>query len=495
MDIVGKSPRRRGVGFGLPFLRRPLLPPRSAPPVSIFLARRRGFGLVRHDLPLVLVTGALLLIRPQAGFSQVSPAEILNPRLKAAEKAYLPRLVAFNRAIQSITFPFPFKLSRYVGFSPKEQAAADTRGLEFVMFHGQTVLKISGDYHAAFNAALLTQNQRDSRVFDDVVRPILHLLPREIPATVACDAVGLEISYHVRTANGGAEYEGVEDLVVVFGKADAFGFSNLTNKSEQQDVLNRSEIYVNGKEFGLALGGHDSIPLEALGKTPATGLAASASAPSTVSPDSDNRLAGIFQNVSPGSPPPVPRTTETPPSAPPNSGTSLVSGQPEAPAAPAAMASPDDSGRLQTKYQTQLDELSKEGVAKFHFVPYAPPSFVVFQNRIYLQLTLRNPQPFAARDASIYKRAAQTFDLFLAPQLQALLTKAPAGSDFDGLDISVLNELSSIPKPSSEAVEFICPLKPLRKFASAEITNQDLINESMVLVNGVRIALNLQQVE
>jgi len=29
----------------------------------------------------------------------------------------------------------------------------------------------------------------------------------------------------------------------------------------------------------------------------------------------------------------------------------------------------------------------------------------------------------------------------------------------------------------------------------AEITNQDLINQSVVLVNGVRIALNLQTVE
>jgi hypothetical protein len=38
-------------------------------------------------------------------------------------------------------------------------------------------------------------------------------------------------------------------------------------------------------------------------------------------------------------------------------------------------------------------------------------------------------------------------------------------------------------------------VKPLRQFADAEITNQDLINQSAVLVNGIRIALNLQQVE
>jgi hypothetical protein len=38
-------------------------------------------------------------------------------------------------------------------------------------------------------------------------------------------------------------------------------------------------------------------------------------------------------------------------------------------------------------------------------------------------------------------------------------------------------------------------LKATRLFARADITNQDLINQSVVLVNGVRISLNLAQVE
>jgi hypothetical protein len=35
----------------------------------------------------------------------------------------------------------------------------------------------------------------------------------------------------------------------------------------------------------------------------------------------------------------------------------------------------------------------------------------------------------------------------------------------------------------------------MRSFVDDEITSQDLINQSIVLVNGVRIALNLQLVE
>jgi len=59
----------------------------------------------------------------------------------------------------------------------------------------------------------------------------------------------------------------------------------------------------------------------------------------------------------------------------------------------------------------------------------------------------------------------------------------------------VLNQLAPGPKGSSEAIEFICPRQALRQFADAEITNQQLIDQSVVLVNGVRIALNLQLVE
>jgi len=150
---------------------------------------------------------------------------------------------------------------------------------------------------------------------------------------------------------------------------------------------------------------------------------------------------------------------------------------------------------MQGQYQTQLDELTLEGAAKFHFVDYAHPEFVIFQNRLTLQVTLRNSLHFDAEKSSIYKRAAQSFDLFLAPLVKDLLDKAPAGAEFESFDFAVLNQLAPGPKGSSEAIEFICPRKALRQFADAEITNQQLIDQSVVLVNGVRIALNLQLVE
>jgi hypothetical protein len=139
--------------------------------------------------------------------------------------------------------------------------------------------------------------------------------------------------------------------------------------------------------------------------------------------------------------------------------------------------------------------LAKLGAAKFHFVDYAPPTFMVFRDQITLQMTLRNSIPFGPVRGSIYKRAAQSFDLFLAPQLKDLSDRISPDLDFQLFDFSVLNKLSPGAKGTSEAVEYICPRAALKQFVNAEITNQQLLDQSVILVNGVRIALNLQLVE
>jgi hypothetical protein len=161
---------------------------------------------------------------------------------------------------------------------------------------------------------------------------------------------------------------------------------------------------------------------------------------------------------------------------------------------PKVAAAPADAERLQAQFQTQLDSLLKQDGAQFHFVDYAPPSFALDRKQMVLQLTLRNSLVFDRSTNSIYKRAAQSFDLFLAPQLKALVPKLPEDQQVDALDFSVLNRLGS-EKDGSEAVEFICPLKAMRSFVEDEITGQDLIDQSVVLVNGVRIRLDLELVE
>jgi hypothetical protein len=463
---------------------------------------------------LTIIFAIAMLVAPQCECAQVSPSEILNPRLKALEKDYFTQLIAYNRAVQSLKFPYPFLLRRYIGLSAKEDASPDTRGLEFLMYHNQPILKISGNYMAAFNGHQLTRNQRAARVFEEVVVPILRILPHQIPATVACGGIGFEISYHVRSRDHSYDYEGAENLVVVIPRNEAFAFSKLSGELDWQGVLNHSQVYVDKQEYGLSLSDRDPIPLEALDRSsqdqsqplaeaaPKTAKPAAISSPETQTPASatppaasDDRFSYLYRDPSLRARTPHPARPSIGPPATSEANPSPATGPPVpfADAPPAATQSNVD--RLQARYETQLNDLAKDGAAKMHFVAYAPPSFVIFQKRLYLQITLQNPHVFDVQASSIYRRAAQSFDLFLALQLKPLLAQIPSDPDLTGLDITVLNELGSKPKPSSEATEFICPLAPLRQFADAEITNQDLINQSIVLVNGVRIALNLEQVE
>ena len=440
----------------------------------------------------------LALVIPAApARAQVSPEEILNPELKQLERNYFQQLKALNREVAAIKFPFPFSLSRQVGLEPKDQGEADKRGLEFAKFHDRVVLKVTGNYNAAYNADALSQNQRADRTFREVVVPILKLVAKDIPPDVACHAIGFEIAHHVRRRTTNSDYEGKEILVVVFDTADAFRYNGVESDADRQAILNRSEIYLNGKEFGLAPGQEEPVDLDARGK-PVFGPGAPAN---TASSDgvhvSQSTLPPNFRIPTAGVD--APRTESVPPGTV-ESAPSAVKANPEPPAA-APAATQADADELQARYQKKLDALAKEGAANFHFVDYVAPSFVIFRNRVYLQITVRNPRVFDAHAGSIYKRAAQSFDLFLGGQLKDIVARLPADEQIEGLDVTLLNQFSGKPAGPSvsaaarEAIEFALPLKVLRQFLDADITNQQLLDQSIVLVNGVRIALNLQQVE
>jgi hypothetical protein len=81
--------------------------------------------------------------------------------------------------------------------------------------------------------------------------------------------------------------------------------------------------------------------------------------------------------------------------------------------------------------------------------------------------------------------------------MKDVLDRIPSDVPVDYYDFSVVNPLSptSVGKERSEAIEFLFPKKLAERFVDNEIANQELIDKSQVLVNGVRIALNLQLVE
>src|SRR5271157_2942461 len=429
-----------------------------------------------------LLTTALVLASASKISAQVNPNEILNPDLKALEKEYFPQLKSLNQAINRMHFPFPFFLSRSVGIEPSKQAETDSRGLEFVTFRDRTVLKITGNYEAAYSATQFTRNERAARTFQDVLLPILQTVTQSIPPDVGCDAIGFEVSYHTRAAEKSYDYEGKELLVIVVDRADAFVLAQATNDTARQEVLNRSMIFLGGQEFGLSLLEKDPYVVAALPRTN----------PSKIDSSSTAGSSTTLSRLNHATPNAIPLAA---------AGTSSESSLGAAAKPDLSQARPvatqADVDRLQTQYQTQLDTLSKEGQAKFQFVDYDPPAFVIISKQLALQMTLRNNLRFDIEKSSIYKRAAQSFDLFLAPKLKDILDKVPDDNAVAVYDFSVVNPLTSgsSSRERSEAIEFILPANLARQFVNNEITNQALIDKGQVLVNGVRIALNLQLVE
>jgi hypothetical protein len=437
--------------------------------------------------------GAFLICNAAFSLAQVSPSEVRTPQLKALERTYLEELKALNHDIQTLKFEFPLVISRFVGLDPQEQRGTDTRGLEFVRFHERNVLKVSGNYNAAFSTEKLSQNQRAGRVLSEVIEPILQLMPKYFADKSDFDAIGFEIVYHVRRDSKKYQYEGKEILALVFSRVDAFRFLMSPEEAQRQDILNNSEIFVDGKEFGLVLSGREPLTLSQVEQAKTESLSRD-QARNTSSPETGSSVAhrinepvhmpgvqasDIHLDARSPEPPVVERhSLPNAPEPKPNQGPAQV-----------------ELDAIQTKYQAQLNALAKEGEAKFHFVSYAPPSFIAFRKQIYLQLTLRNPTPFDKDLTSIYRRSARTFDLFLAPILKDILSKVPSTQEIAGLDVTVLTRFAQASSSSSEAIEFVCPYPALEQFVTYQITNQDFINQTVVLLNGVRIALNLQQVE
>src|SRR6202795_383136 len=202
---------------------------------------------------LILAIGLAMSFSAPPAFAQVSPSEVLNPDLKALETSYFQQLKTLNQSIARTKFPFPFYLSRFVGLDPAQQAEADSRGFEFVRFQDRVILKVTGNYNAAYDTVRLNRNERAAATFRTVVLPILDQLTAALPEDLACDGIGFEISYHARTRERSYDYEGKENLVLVLDRIDAWALSSATTDAARQEILNRSKIYVSGTDFGISL--------------------------------------------------------------------------------------------------------------------------------------------------------------------------------------------------------------------------------------------------
>jgi hypothetical protein len=409
-----------------------------------------------------LLIGSLLLVPATLAFSQVSPTEVQNPNAKADEQRYFSQLVSLQKAIAATNFPFTFRLARYLDAKPAQRAALDSNGIEFVYFQNRVVLKISGFYRVAFNSMQLSENGRARQTLQEAVLPILQLVAQQIPQSVECDGIGFEILYNTRDTSSSYDFEGQEVLTIIINRDDAFKLAEATTNADRQVILDRSDVFVNSKTFELALGQSDPPEVHVVPRP--------AGRP-TVERTSFKPVKPTRATVSDVAASPTVANDQT--------------------VNASASSSDLDAAGQQEKLQAEVNAIRQGSSTPVQSEDKAPS----LESDVYQRLpqyTMRNTLSFERNDSSIYKRAAQSFDLFLAPELKGISKKLPTDTAVDAVHFSVVNRLSA---QKNETIEYICPMDSMRAFVGNKITTQDLINKSTVLVNGVRIGLDLERVE
>ena len=361
----------------------------------------------------------------------LAPAEIADPTLRGLQQSHLEELRAIAAAIAGHHFPYRFYLSRRLDLGEREQASSDQRSIQFDRFQGKLVLKITGNYFAAYSAARMTNEQRAGQTYRDVMLPILQAAAPALARADVPDAFALEISHHVMRKVLGVDTEVTENVVLILPKASAQLLTAARDEAGRAAALVKGVAYLNGAPISLLAGG--------LMQSPAIQASAAPAAP-------------------PGS---SPATT-----------------------------------KLDAEYRDTLANMRKDLDSQAHFVPYAPPSFIVFREGQYLQIPITTTlDPSDA--GSQYRLAALAFDRHVAHLIRPVLACFKDSANFMGIDFSTTVRLAgaNAEGEGGEAVEFLFPLGALRGYAQFDLTGQQLLDAGVVLINGERAGLDLQTAE
>jgi hypothetical protein len=418
--------------------------------------------------------GLLALFLVVAGASRgqvVSPVEIKNQALRALQQEYFDDMRLAGQDILGTKFDYPFYLSRKLDLDQAQQLHADQHSIRFDSYNGKTVLAITGNYYAAYSVAKVSSDERARSTLLNVVMPVLQAAVPHFQSNRDVQGYAVEISHHIVGKVMGVSMERPENLMVFLPQNAALRLLGSKDDDTRQAALMQGQTFLNAQPVTIWLNGAGpqlavSVPDNSTDRqTGSTQVGAEIGSPGTSSPATPN----------------LPRAKELP--APPLRDTS-----------PAALSS------LQTSNQQMVDQIVKELDAQAHFVSYAPPKFVAFRQGIYIELSLNSTLPASAA-GSRYKLAAMAFDDHVAHLIRPLLTyfKNEQKNDeqkFDGIGFSTTVHLGGRSAAgTSEAVEFYFPLSSLRCYEKYDCTGQQLLDAGTVLINGERVALDLQIAE
>jgi hypothetical protein len=154
--------------------------------------------------------------------------------------------------------------------------------------------------------------------------------------------------------------------------------------------------------------------------------------------------------------------------------------------------SPDKLQKLQATYEAKVQRLVHEVGQQANFVDYAPPAFIAFHNGVYLQLSM-NTDLDQPSGQSQYRIAALAFESHISHLLRPVSKQFHDNPEFDGVDFTTTVHQAA--QPASLSVEFVVPFPALVCYEKYDCTGQEVINRSMVLINGERVSLDLQRAE
>jgi hypothetical protein len=417
-----------------------------------------------------LVLAALGLFTLSCSAQVLSLGKITDPVSKRLQKQYFTQLQQISSDAATIHFPYPFYFSQALSIDEARQKQLPQGSIRFDQFSGQTVLAISGNYYVSYSSDLLNRNQRARKTYEDVVLPLLRAAVAHVDRNVPFDAYAFEVSHHVRSKVLKVNTEGAENLMVLLPRAIAERLVRAKDAESQQSALLESEVYLNGEPFTLWLTGDDA-PEDVKDHYLARHGHSDASKTSSATTEPVEPGTLVSTNLVAESE--LARTVRERRNAPPD-------------------LSPARLQKLQTTYDGTLQRLVPELKQQARFVDYAPPSFIAFHGGAYLQLSMNTDLEQPA-GSSQYRVAAMAFESHIAHVLRPVTKYFHENPQFDGVDFTTTVHQSV--QPNSMSVEFVVPFSALGCYEKYDCTGQELINRSIVLINGEKIALDLQRAE
>jgi hypothetical protein len=408
----------------------------------------------------------------------VSPLEIKDPEMRALQQQNMDDLKLAGRDILAIKFDYPFYLSRKLDLDQLQQQHADQQSIRFDTYSGKSVIAVTGNYYAAYSTNKMTAEQRARSTFLNVVQPIVQAVAPHFQRNQHVQGYAVEISHHILGKTMGVSMERPENLMVFLPQAAAMKLLASKDDEVRQAALMQGQTFLNAEPINIWLNGIEP-------KVAATSPPQDSNSPASPQSKIIRNTDGDIQNSG---------ATSDSVSSPKSAETST---KPKEVVAPVGRdTSPNALSSLQSANQQVLDQLVKEQDALVHFVAYAPPKFIAFRQETYLELSLTSTLPGSAA-GSRYKLAAMAFDDHIAHLIRPLLNYFRTEQQFDGIGFSTTIHLAvkTGAANTSEAVEFFLPLAFLRCYEKYDCTGQQLLDAGTVLINGERVALNLQVAE